>query len=221
MRRMPKIVPIVEGTGDLLAVPELLKMVLISLNRTNVYIDAPLNAHGKGNLTIAGGVEKFIKNAFTRRDCGAVLVLIDADEKKNGGKCAVAQANALVKRVKQVGILFPVAVVVANCEYENWFLASLDSIKGKNWGEQSGISADAKYEGGVEDKCNVKTWLTEHLPTVRIYREAIDQAVLTRLIDIDRAKTNSRSFRRLCHAVEEMLAAIDSGEKVVTPLAKG
>ncbi len=51
----------------------------------------------------------------------------------------------------------------------------------------------------------------------RAYKETEDQEAMTRLVDLDLAKANSRSFRRLYHAVEEAVGLIDTGEIRVTP----
>jgi hypothetical protein len=61
--------------------------------------------------------------------------------------------------------------------------------------------------------------LTERLSGSRAYKEDEDQAAFTQRIDLELAKQNSRSFRRLCHAVEEIIAAIDGGTSAVTPAA--
>ena len=77
---MPKIVPIVEGFGEVDAVPALLWKLLAEMGRYDIQIEAAQNAHGCRNLTVPGGVEKFVANAWTKRDCGAVLILMDAEE---------------------------------------------------------------------------------------------------------------------------------------------
>jgi hypothetical protein len=50
-----------------------------------------------------------------------------------------------------------------------------------------------------------------------IYSPTLDQAVLTRLIDLEMARQNSRSFRRLCKAVMQVVDAMDQGQTIVTP----
>lgn len=70
---MPKIVPIVKGSGDLEAVPVLLWKLLTERGRYDIQIATPQYAHGCGNLTKAGGIERFVQNAWTKRDCGLVF----------------------------------------------------------------------------------------------------------------------------------------------------
>ena len=67
---------------------------------------------------------------------------------------------------------------------------------------------------GVRDP---KGWLTNRMPTNRAYRETIDQESMTHHIDFALAQRRSRSFRRLCHAVEELVFAMDNQLVTVTP----
>jgi hypothetical protein len=59
--------------------------------------------------------------------------------------------------------------------------------------------------GDAEDIVNPKQWLTDRMPPGRAYKETADQPALSSHIDLDLAHANSRSFRRLCHAVEQLL----------------
>ena len=54
---MRKIVPIVEGPGEVDAVPKLLNKVLADLSRNGILVAPPKNAHGVGNLAGHGGLE--------------------------------------------------------------------------------------------------------------------------------------------------------------------
>lgn len=209
---MPKIFSIVEGPGEVEAVPVLLKKLLVEMQRFDICVGDVCNAHGCDNLIKPGGLEKFVDHAYSKRDCGAVLILMDADK-----QCPVKLALHLFQRVEAVGIRFPTAIVIANCEYEAWFLASLETIAGQDFGGRPGLPAGLTYPGEVETRVGAKSWLSRQMPEGRIYKETLDQLAMTRLIDTDKARERSRSFRRLCHALEETVTAIDSGERVVTP----
>ncbi len=211
---MPKIVPIVEGGGEVAALPKLLHRLLYERQRYDIQIAKPINAKGCGNLKKPDGLEKFLLAAALEPDCSAILILMDADK-----DCPKTLAEGFTKRIRSAGIIFPTAIVVAKCEYEVWFLASLNTMTDKSLPDGVILPAGLEFSGDVEAKPGVKEWLTSHLPGSRTYKENEDQAPMTKWIDIALAKQNSRSFRRLCHAVEEMLAAIDSGEAVVTPAA--
>lgn len=49
------------------------------------------------------------------------------------------------------------------------------------------------------------------------YRPVRDQAAYTRKLDLNLARQRSRSFRRLYHAIEEIVTAETAGQPVVTP----
>jgi hypothetical protein len=104
-------------------------------------------------------------------------------------------------------------------EYEAWFLASLETITGKTLQERPGLLAKAQYSGDAETRRGVKEWLSTQYPEGFVYSERLDQAAMTRLIDTTLARERSRSFRRMCHAIEQILDAIDNNKIVVTPEA--
>ena len=209
---MPKIIPIVEGSGEELAIAKLIYKVLIGLERYDVQVGRPINAKGCSNIKKVGGLEQWIRYAALESDCKGVLVLVDSDE-----DCPKKLAGDFVRRIQAMGIQQSVGVVVANREYEAWFLASLESIAGEKLDGQVTFPSELRYPGDVEIKRGVKEWLSRHLPSSRIYKETTDQPAMTQMIDIELAKSRSRSFRRLCHAVEEMAAAMDGSRVVVTP----
>ena len=213
---MPKIFPIVEGPGEVEAVPALLSKLLAEMQRFDIHIGDAANAHGCYNLTKPEGLEKFVDNAYAKRDCGAVIIFMDADE-----QCPVQIAKDFSQRIEAIGIRFPIAIVIAKCEYEAWFLASLETIAGQNLQGRPGLPAGLTYPGEVESVVGVKGWLSKQLPYGRSYKETLDQLAMTRLIDTDKARARSRSFRRLCHALEEVVGAIDCGERIVTPVIAG
>ena len=197
---MLTIVPVVEGDGDVAALPELLGRILLEkYDRPDVMV-----AQGKSGVVKANGrtnlekkLDKFLQHAQNKPGCGAILVLVDADE-----DCPVTVFQELSRRCKEICPICPVQIVYARREYESWFLASLDTIKGS-----AGIPDTAAFMGDAEGIANPKQWLTDQMPAGRRYKETTDQPALSSRIDLDLAHANSRSFRRLCHAVELLLEA--------------
>ena len=199
---------IVEGAGDVKAAPVLLRKILYEyFDYYDIGVATPKKAGGRPALDRPGGIEKFIEYAALTPNCGAIIVLVDADD-----DCATELAKQICDRCKIVGVSVPIAVVCAVREYEAWFLASLDTIRGV-----LGSDHEINYEGDPEALAGVKEWLTQQMPLNRAYKPTIDQATMSSLVDIPTAHANSRSFRRLCHAVEELQAAILTGSAVVTP----
>lgn len=210
---MPVLVPIVEGDGEVGAVPILVRKICSCLGEPQWQVATPKNAHGRDNLMKPGGLERFVELAWRQRDCGGVLVLLDSD----GRHCPVMLAQSLGARIRQMGARHSVSIVVAHHEYEAWFLASLDTIAGQPFGGHHGLRASVSAPADCETVRDPKRWLTKHSPRGRIYKETSDQAAMTMLIDHDTALARSRSFRRLYSAVEELLAVWHTGTVFVSP----
>ena len=195
---MPTIIPVVEGDGDADAVPILLNRILSEhFRRTDVSV-----AYGKRSVVKANGrqkletkLESLLKHARNKAECDAILILLDADN-----DCPVELAGRLWERCSRVGLSCPVQIVCASRSYETWFLASLDTIRG-----QGNLIQTASLAQEAEDVANPKRWLTDQMPPGRAYKETTHQAALSKLIDIESVHRNSRSFRRLCHAIELLL----------------
>ncbi|CAN5752099.1 hypothetical protein BH10CHL1_BH10CHL1_34720 [soil metagenome] len=131
-------------------------------------------------------------------DCAALLVLLDMDD-----DCPKEKTFNLIARIRSMGVLpFSVVVVCAKCEYEAWFLASLESIH-----------TGSLYRDDPEARRDAKRWLKKQFG----YRQIRDQSSYTGKIDIDLACLRSRSFRRLCHAMEEIVTSVGDGQCIVTP----
>ena len=200
---MTTIIPVVEGVGDATALPGLLGRILLErYNRPDVMV-----AQGRTNVVTANGrtnlenkLERFLQHAQNKPECDAILILLDTD-----GDCPVALAQGLLQRCEQVGLMHPLEIVCAHWSYESWFLASLETIKG-----QRGISEAAALFLDAEDIQNPKQWLTNQMPDGQAYKETLHQASLSSFIDIEMAYLNSRSFRRLCHALELLLHSTSS-----------
>ena len=198
---MATIVPIVEGPGDVDALPSLLVRILHEkLGRPDVMV-----AHGKSRVVNAQNrsnlekdPERFLRHALNKPDCAAILVLVDADD-----DCPVTKFEHLSKVCYQSGVAVPVQVVYAHREYESWFLASLETVRGRH-----GISENASLERAIEAIGDPKGWLTDRMPHGKAYKETTHQVSLTTAIDISLAHERSRSFRRLCHALEQLVSAM-------------
>lgn len=131
-----KIIPIVEGHGEEKAVPCLLQRWL-EHRKFHKYFEIPdlaINAKSCGRLKAAYdnvrhiGIEHYIIAAL-RNKPDAILVVLDADEECLNRGQRNGLGPELLARAKAVAPNVPLAVVVANREYEAWFLASLTSIR--------------------------------------------------------------------------------------------
>ena len=205
------IIIIVEGHGEVKAAPGLIRRILGDrLGRYDIPHIRTIRANGKPDLVKR--LETHLRRAAVRRP-DAILVLVDADD-----ECPVEVAGGLVGRASALSLGVPVAMVYAKSEYETWIICSLSEDAGERIRERLDIAPSVNAPEDAENIRGAKEWLRRR---GRGYRETEDQEPLTHHIDLDRVHCRSRSFQRLCHAVEELVRAIDGAEVVVTPMLGG
>lgn len=191
---MPKIVPIVEGDGELDAIPVLLRRILHeNFQVFDWEIGKPKKAHSLP--AFRRRLSDFIRYSQIEPDATHILIVMDLDD-----GCPREELLSLVEEIRQTSPQIPVLVVLAHREYEAWFLASLPSLV-----EQNCLPANCVFDGEVEGIRGVKEWLTHQMPRGITYKETSHQASWSAQMDIGMAQGRSRSFRRLVHAVEEIL----------------
>ena len=204
------IIPIVEGDGDEEAAPGLLRRILDEeFGRPDILALKPINAKGKPRLL--NKVEKLVKLA-EQKSCHGILIIIDADE-----ECPFLRAKCIVNRVLSIHVQVPVAIVYARAEYETWFICSLSKSSGEGIREVLEIPDTINAPENVEAIRSAKGWLDRNMPQDKAYKEKPHQRQLTRYIDFKITYSRSRSFRRLYHAIEELVDAIDRGAPTVSP----
>jgi hypothetical protein len=105
-------------------------------------------------------------------------------------------------------------VVMANREYEAWFLASIEALRGK-----SGILSAAVSHPDPESPRDAKGELELRMLHGSSYSPSVDQAPLTAHLDLESAYRRCRSFRKLVRAFG-ILAAAAGVAPAVWPPAK-
>jgi hypothetical protein len=90
-----------------------------------------------------------------------------------------------------------VSIVLANREYEAWFLAAAESLAGTR-----NFSSEMSPPPDPEEIRNAKGWLNKYLPRNMRYSPTQDQAALSQRLDLQLARTKSRSFRKLWKEIE-------------------
>ena len=96
----------------------------------------------------------------------------------------------------------PCAVVMANREYEAWFLASIEALRGR-----AAILPDATSHPDPEAPRDAKGELERRMPRGASYSPTVDQAALTAHLDLESAYRRCRSFRKLVSAFGALAAA--------------
>lgn len=196
---MRTIIPIVEGQGEVTAVPVLLRKLLWAQGVYDVAIPRPINAHGSGGL--ARRLERFVELAQRDPRCDGVMVVQDGE-----GECPKELARGYVARVRDSFLKHPVAVVIARCMYEAWLVASVPTI----------MPGVAPLEGDPEALGDPKAWLDAQMRPGRAYKETTDQESMTADLDPELART-CRSFRRLESALDFLLDCIRTDKTGISP----
>ena len=118
---------------------------------------------------------------------GGILVLLDCDD-----GCPATIGPALRSRAKAARPDLPVSVVLAKREFEAWFLAAAESLRGHRSLPDCLVGPD-----NPEDIRGAKEWLTDKMPRGLAYSESSDQPALTAIFDMNAARRAS-SFDK-CH----------------------
>lgn len=185
--------PIVEGQGDAAAAPILLRRLAAEAEAWTVRIAKP-HRRRRNQLARKADLQRAVRVAMLTADCAGVLVLCDADD-----DCPRERAPALEAWAREAAGHVPCAVVMANREYEAWFLASIDSLRGRK-----GVRADAAAHPEPETPRDAKRELKERMRHRR-YLETVHQEQLTAIFDLAAAHRRCRSFRKLVSAFGSLL----------------
>lgn len=192
-----KVACIVEGFGEVAAVPLLLRR-LAEWRSPGRQLDVgvPIRVHRGRFFNRPDEFRRHLLLAAAKcGDAGRILVLVDADD-----DCPVTKAREILARARECVAHRPVAVVLANREYEAWFIAAAESLHG-----QRGFAYDATDLPSDPDvPRDAKGWMRRHM-SGGTYGETTDQPAFTACMNLEVAHARSRSFRKLCNAWDELV----------------
>ena len=182
------IAPIVEGHGEVEAVPALLHRIFNVIGYNGqVLINPPIRVKVGSFLTDPNYRRRMILLASSKaaERGGTVMILFDCEDRCPAelGPNLLADARAFRADVR-------ILVVLSYREYETWFITAARSLRGKR-----GLPADLEPPANPEAIRGAKEWLSERMATS--YDPIIHQAEFSRTIDIGQARGNP-SFDRLC-----------------------
>jgi hypothetical protein len=188
-----RIVPLVEGDGEVQAVPVLLRRICAAINPAIGVEVRQGFRHPSGKLIRAGGLERAVEAVATKHPGHHILILIDSDD-----DCPKEFGPALQARATKARPDINISVVLAHREYEAWFLAAAESL------------LEVPPPSNPEAIRDAKGWLTQHLPERSTYSPTQDQAAWSQRFDMGAAREQSRSFQKLWSEVERILNAATS-----------
>jgi hypothetical protein len=91
-------------------------------------------------------------------------------------------------------------MVLANREFEAWFLAGASSLSGHR-----GLADDLQVPVEPEKPRDCKGWLSANRTDGHSYKPAADQGALAAALDLGLARANSESFDKLWRDLARLL----------------
>jgi hypothetical protein len=191
------IASVVEGDGEVRALPKLLHRIAAELGISLLHAQPPMRVN-RGKLVAPGGIERAV-NAMANRGgaAKALLVVLDADD-----DCPAQLGPDLLKRARKARTDARVAVVLPKMEFEAWFLAAAPSLA-----THQGLPVKLDYPSDPEAIRGAKEWLTRAREDGHPYKPTLDQAPLASVFDLAQARANSPSFSKFCRDVAWLLGA--------------
>ena len=96
----------------------------------------------------------------------------------------------------------PIAVVLAKHEFEAWFLAAAESLRGER-----GLRSDIDPPSDPEAIRGAKEWLYNRMQSGKTYRSKRDQPALTARLNLEQAR-NADSFDKCYRDIVRLLGEL-------------
>ncbi len=186
---MRVVTPIIEGDGEVAALPILLRRIGTWLSPgVPVTVVQPIRVRRDRFLNREEEFRRHLLLAAAKAgEDGWILVLLDSDD-----DCPAELGPRTLERAQRIVAHRAVSVVLANREYEAWFLAAAESLHG-----QRGFEFEKTPDFDPEQPRDAKGWLGERMSGGK-YRETTDQPAFSANMSLNQAFERSRSFRKLC-----------------------
>lgn len=184
---------VVEGHGEVQALPVLIRRIVNEhFQRWEVSVSRPIRMSRSRVPEKFPDLERQVATAAV--DTGAVLVVFDSDD-----DCPAELGPLLFARAATASRGRPVAVVLAHREYEAWFLASIDTLRGR-----VGVRSDADPPDDPEAIRDAKGRLNALREQGVRYSETVDQARFSAVVDVEVARQRAPSFDKLCRELDRL-----------------
>ncbi len=192
---MVVVAPIVEGHGEVQAVPALLHR-LAPGGPATVRVNPPIRVKAGAFLHDKDYFRRHVALAAAKvaNVRGLVLILLDCDD-----DCPAELGPDLLQRALAVREDVHVVVALAYREYETWFIAAARSLRGRR-----GLPMNLEPPADPEAVRDAKGWLSARMDYP--YDPVVHQVEFTRAFDPDLARANA-SFRRLAERLNAVFEA--------------
>jgi hypothetical protein len=145
-----------------------------------------------------------VQLARLQQDCKAILIMFDSDD-----DCPKEIAPRIETWARAESTPIPCFVVIPTREFESWFLATVESLRGVR-----GILAEATSHDAPESPRGAAEELQKRMTLNRKYSKRADQPALTDRFDMATAYLRCRSFRRMVKVFG--LLAADAGIQIAS-----
>ena len=192
---MPYLAPIVEGYGEVDAVPAMLhRIAQLEAPTAALRVNAPIRVKSASFLNDRGYFDRYVALAAAKaaQEDGSVLILLDCED-----DCPAALGPKLLRQALAVRADVGVLVVLAHREYETWFLAAARSLRGRR-----GLPDDLDRPPAPERIRDAKGWLASRMDGG--YDPVIHQLEFSRAMDLVEARANP-SFDRYYRHIRDFL----------------
>ena len=201
-----RIAAIVEGHGECEAVPILIRRIAQTIDPGFVPKVLPPLRVPASRLLKEGEIERSVELAARKlQGRGGIVIIVDCDWEDG---CPAEDGPVLLKRAVATRGDLPIAVVLAKREFEAWFLAAAESLRGKY-----GLPDDLESPADPEAIRGAKEWLSNRMPPGRSYAETTDQPAFTAVFDMNAAR-RADSFDKCYRDIRSMLEQLRQSEGI-------
>lgn len=186
---MTRVALIVEGHGDVSAVPELFARTAALFGHAAFALKNPIRAGEAKKLARTGELERYVEMAASREDADEVLIVLDLDD-----DCAATWGASFEQRASVVAARRGKVARVCFClrEFEGFFLADFGNLSAAT-PEYGWTKSDAfSNPHGLRD---AKGTLARTMAS-GVYKETRDQVALTKKLNTRALFVASRCYRK-------------------------
>ena len=198
-RSRVNIQPVVEGHGEVEAVPVLLRRLRDEAGAWTVEIERPIR-RPRSQLTSELGIGRAVEIARRQPACEAILIVFDGDQ-----DCPAELGPKVQGWATAAARGLPCEVALPHREYEAWFLATIESLRTH---PRSLIKTDAASHPDPEKPLDAKGQMRERMTRGIAYSPTAHQARLSGRFSLELAYRRSRSFRKLATSFGSLLEAM-------------
>lgn len=195
---MRYVAPIVEGHGEVEALPPLLHRIARWVSYQGpLRVNPPIRVKSGSFLHDQDYFRKQVALAGAKaaQGGGGILILLDCED-----DCPATLGPDLLQRARAVRADVDVIVALAYREYETWFLTAARSLR-----DLRGLPHDLEPPQAPEAIRDAKGWLGARMASG--YDPVVHQLEFTRKFDLDEARANP-SFDHFLHHIRDFLKGV-------------